>query len=76
MKFPSLPENTHKNREKTEPRSNAPEICISSASLNWWGKSEYPQETTDRTVASHRQTLSHKIVSSTPHHKRDSNSRS
>jgi len=37
--------------------------------FNWWWKPEYPEKTTDLpqvTVTSHRQTLSHNVVSNTP----------
>ena len=40
----------------------------------WWRKSEYLEETTDRPVASHWQTLSHNVVSSTTLPERSSNS--
>ena len=36
----------------------------------WWRKPEYSEKTT----ASHRQTLSHNVVSRTAHHEGDSNS--
>jgi hypothetical protein len=39
----------------------------------WWRKPEYPEKK-NQPVASHWQTLSHNVVSSTPHHERDSNS--
>ena len=35
-----------------------------SSQFYWWRKPEYPQ----KTRPSHRQTLSHNVVSSTPHH--------
>jgi len=44
--------------------------------MSWWSvlrKPEAPREN-HRPVASHRQTCSHKIVLSTPHHERDSKS--
>jgi len=37
----------------------------------WWRKPDYPEKTTD--LASHWQTLSHNVVSSTPRNERDSN---
>jgi hypothetical protein len=43
--------------------------------IYWWRKPEYPEKTTDMSVASHRQTLSHNVVSSTPHNEPGSNSR-
>jgi hypothetical protein len=36
----------------------------------WWRKPKYPEKTTNMS----QKTLSHKVVSSTPHHERDSNS--
>ena len=41
-------------------------LVISRWSFYLWRKSEYPEKTTDR-AASHWQTLSHNVVSSTPH---------
>ena len=37
-----------------------------------WRKPEYPEKNTDLPAASHGQTLSHNVVSSTPHHERQS----
>ena len=39
----------------------------------WWRKPEYPDKN-HRPVTSHWQTLSHNVVSSTPHHEWDSKS--
>ena len=39
----------------------------------WWKKPGVPGETY-RPAACHRQTLSHNVVSCTPHHEQDSNS--
>jgi hypothetical protein len=46
--------------------------------ISWWSvllvkESEVPREN-HRTAASHWQTLSYNVVSSTPHHEQDSNS--
>jgi hypothetical protein len=38
----------------------------------WWRKPEYPEKTND--LSKVRQTLSHNVVSSTPHPERGSNS--
>ena len=38
----------------------------------WWRKPEYPEKTTDLSQVTD-QTLTYKVVSSTPHHERDSN---
>ena len=40
--------------------------------LYWWGKSEYPDETTGMMQVTNK--LYHNVVSSTPCHDRDSNS--
>jgi hypothetical protein len=39
----------------------------------WWRKPEYPEKTTDLPQVTNK-TLSDNVVSSTPHHERDSNS--
>jgi len=39
----------------------------------WWRKPEYSAKN-QRPVASHWQTLSHNVLSSTPHHERELNS--
>jgi hypothetical protein len=44
-----------------------------SGQFYWWRKSEYTEKSTDP-LASHWQTLSHNVVSSTPCHEQDSNS--
>jgi hypothetical protein len=41
--------------------------------LFWWRKPEYPEKN-HQPVASHRQTLSHNVVSSTPRHEGGLNS--
>ena len=53
-------------------------LMVFNATFNYfsvisWKKPEYPGEN-HRPVASHWQTLSHNVVSSTPRHERGSNS--